>query len=78
MESIFAELYASEPLVDRFADDPVHAVDVIIPVINANELWERNLQSFYREIPIRRLLIGDGGCSDTTIPTVRGSPVSKC
>lgn len=30
--------------------------------MHANELWRQNLLSFYREIPINRLLIGDCGC----------------
>ncbi len=53
--------------MDRFSGQPDSAIDVIIPVLNSNELWEKNLLSIYREIPVNRLLIGDAGCSDATI-----------
>jgi len=65
--SIFSEYYADKPFIDRFVAEPTKAVDVIIPVIHTNELWEANLLSFYREIPIHKLLIGDGGCIDDSI-----------
>ena len=66
-DSIFARYYAAETIVDRFAHRPEGAIDVIIPVLNTNELWEKNLISIYREIPVRRLLIGNAGCTDDTI-----------
>jgi hypothetical protein len=65
-DSIFRRYYATEPFVDRFLVEQ-EAVDVIIPVIHTNELWENNLLSIYREIPVNRLLIGDGGCVDDSI-----------
>jgi hypothetical protein len=40
---------------------------VLIPIIHTNELWESNLRSFYREIPISRLILGDGGCIDDSL-----------
>ncbi len=74
--SIFARYYASEALVDRFAQVPdgAGAMDVIIPVLNSNELWEKNLISIYREIPVNRLLIGNGGCTDDTIAIAKQFP----
>lgn len=72
--SIFQRYYSDEPFTDRYASDPSGAVDVIIPVIHSNELWDANLRSIYREIPVARLLIGDGGCVDHTIPTVTKYP----
>jgi len=72
--SIFHEYYAPKPFIDRYSDDPKDAVDVIIPVIHVNELWKENLSSFYREIPINRLLIGDGGCIDDTITIAKKFP----
>jgi Glycosyl transferase family 2 len=66
-DSIFARYYADEAFVDRFAHRPEGAIDVIIPVLNTNELWEKNLISIYREIPVRRLLIGNAGATDGTI-----------
>ena len=76
-DSIFRRYYAEEPFVDRFLEKPEYAVDVIIPVVHTNELWERNLYSYYREIPIHNLLIGDGGCIDDTIKIVSSYPRVK-
>jgi hypothetical protein len=72
--SIFARYYAPEMFTDRFSDRPDGAIDVIIPVLNTNELWEKNLISIYREIPVNRLLIGDGGCRDETIAVAKKFP----
>jgi len=72
--SIFQRYYANEPFEDRFVKDPTDAMDVIIPIIHTNELWHANLISLYREIPIRRLLIGDGGCIDNSIEVVSKFP----
>lgn len=74
VDSIFRQYYTNEPFVDRLLAEPDGAVDVIIPVIHSNELWESNLRSFYREIPVHRLLIGDGGCIDDTIKIARRYP----
>ncbi len=66
-DSIFHRYYSKEEFSDRFVTNPDDAIDVIIPVLHTNELWRKNLLSFYREIPINRLLIGDGGCIDDSI-----------
>lgn len=73
-ESIFDRYYANPEFEDRLEQYEGEGIDVIIPVINTNELWERNLYTFYREIPINRLLIGDGGCTDDTIEIVEHFP----
>jgi hypothetical protein len=52
----------------------IETVDVIVPVLHSNDLWRENLTSFYREIPINRLIIGDAGCIDDTIAVVREFP----
>ncbi len=71
----FLENYCSEEeFIDKrktFEDDPI---DVIIPLINTNPLFENNLYSFYREIPINRLIIGDGGCTDDSIKILNKFP----
>jgi len=72
--SIFREFYTAQPFVDRYLEQPGKGVDVIIPVIHTNELWEANLFSFYREIPIHTLLIGDGGCIDDSIAIAQKFP----
>lgn len=73
-QSIFRRYYTEEPFVDRFAQNSDGAVDIIIPVMHTNELWEANLRSFYREVPVKRLYIGDGGCIDNSIEIVRRFP----
>jgi hypothetical protein len=73
-DSIFREYYLERPFVDRFETQPDRSVDVIIPVIHTNELWKANLFSLYREIPIHKLFIGDGGCIDNSIEVVKQFP----
>ncbi|MBU3604141.1 glycosyltransferase family 2 protein [Polynucleobacter sp. AP-Kaivos-20-H2] len=65
--SIFKEYYRHHEFVDRYLIDDNFSVTVIIPVIHTNELWRANLLSIYREIPVKELLIGDGGCIDDSI-----------
>ncbi len=75
-ENIFKNYYTEDDFVDRYESQKEESVDVIIPLINTNELWEKDLCSFYREIPINRLLIGDGGCTDNSIEIARKFPRS--
>jgi len=72
--SIFSKYYSEEEFIDRFKLEKADAIDVIIPVMNTNELWEKNLYAFYREIPINRLIIGNGGCTDVSIDIVKKFP----
>ncbi|EFL50798.1 glycosyl transferase family 2 [Solidesulfovibrio fructosivorans JJ]] len=72
--SIFKRLYSEEPYVDRFLSDSAGAVDVIIPIVHSNELWRKNLISIYREIPVNRLLLGDGGCIDNSLDVAAKFP----
>ena len=73
-ESIFQRYYKPEPLEDRFARDPSGAIDVIIPVLHTNELWHANLISIYRDVPVNRVIISDGGCKDDSIEIARRFP----
>jgi hypothetical protein len=73
-KSIFQKYYSEEPFIDAFLTDKERAIDVIIPVLNTNELWEADLYSFYREIPINRLLIGNGGVTDNTLDVLKAFP----
>jgi len=73
-KSIFENYYQTTTFIDHYTDHQEGAVDVIIPVIHTNELWETNLVSIYREIPVHRLLIGDGGCIDDSIETAKKFP----
>ena len=72
--SIFQEYYSEQVFTDRFENDPSNAIDVIIPVFHTNELWRINLISIFREIPVRRLLISDGGVIDNSIEIVQEFP----
>jgi hypothetical protein len=72
--SIFSRYYGEHLFVDRFKSQPEQAVDVIIPIIHTNEFWNANLVSIYREIPVNRLILGDGGCIDDSIEIARRFP----
>lgn len=72
--SIFQQYYRNEAFTDRYERDRENAVDVIIPVVHTNELWEANLRSIYREVPVNQLLISDGGCIDNSIDIVKKYP----
>ncbi len=72
--SIFSQYYSDTKFVDKYKQFPEEAVDVIIPIIHTNELWKNNLNSIYREIPVKHLLIGDGGCIDDSIEIVKKFP----
>jgi hypothetical protein len=74
INSIFKEYFSSHNFIDRYLHDNYNSVDVIIPVFHTNELWRTNLFSIYREIPIRRLLISDGGVIDDSIDVVKEFP----
>lgn len=73
-DTIFQEYYKENTLIDRKIIKAEEGIDVIIPILNTNELFETNLYSFYRDIPINRLLIGDGGCTDDSIAIVKKFP----
>lgn len=51
-----------------------HGIDVIVPIINTNPLFERNLSNFYDRIPISRLLIGNGGVTDDSLEILARFP----
>ena len=72
--SIFYKYYERKELHDRYLEIPEEGVDVIIPIVHSTELWENNLHSIYSEIPVKRLLISDGGCIDNSIEIVSKFP----
>lgn len=61
-------------LIDRKTLNNEEGIDVIIPIFGINPLFEKNLYSFYREIPINQLIIGDAGCTDDSIEVVKKFP----
>jgi hypothetical protein len=76
-KSVFKIYLEDNEFIDRYKKDLKNAVDVIIPVVHTNELWEKNLKSIYREIPVKRLLIGDGGCIDDSLKIAKKFPRVK-
>lgn len=76
--TIFNELYSADlKLIDRYTEELSDSIDVIMPIINTNELFERNLYNFYERIPIKRLLVGDGGSKDGSVDIVKQFPRAK-
>jgi len=63
--------------IDRKILTNEEPVDVIIPIISSNLFFEQNLYSFYREIPINRLIIGDGGVIDDSKEILKKFPRVK-
>lgn len=76
-DSIFRRYYKEEKFIDRKNSSDEEVIDVIIPLLNTNELFERNLYSFYKEISINRLIIGDAGCTDNSIEIAKKFPRVK-
>jgi glycosyltransferase involved in cell wall biosynthesis len=72
--SIFEQYYSATEFHDRFAKNQADAIAVIIPTVHTSELWRANLLSIYREVPVKQLLIGDGGCIDETIEIAKEFP----
>lgn len=72
--SFFEKLLMKEEFIDRRELTDEEPVDVVIPLKNSNILFERNLKSFYREIPINRLIIGDNGSTDNSIEIIKKFP----
>ncbi len=68
------ENFVGSEFVDRLKTDHENAVDVIIPLIHSNQFWTKNLNSIYREIPVKRLLISDGGCIDDSLVLLKDFP----
>jgi hypothetical protein len=71
--NLIRNLYQNHNFVDKFTDSS-DGIDVIVPLLHSNDLWRENLKSFYREIPIRRLLVGDAGAIDDSIKILSEFP----
>ena len=63
---IFVDLYEKELEVEP--------IDVLMLTLDAASFLERCLYSVYREIPVRRLLVYDGGSKDDTIEILKKFP----
>ena len=63
---------SSGSLIDRMMVEPeLEQVDVIMETLDAVNLLEKGLYSVYREIPVRKLIVCDGGSKDGTIEILK-------
>lgn len=66
--SFFREIDPDRPFEDRLQTGEFEgSVDVIVPILHSTPFWKQNLKSYFREIPINRLLIGDAGAIDGSV-----------
>lgn len=73
--SLYAKVVEPFEFVDRLVAEPgLQGVDVIVPLLHATPFWTQNLHSYFREIPIRRLLVGDAGAIDGSPQVAAGFP----
>jgi hypothetical protein len=77
--NLFRNLFHDVPFEDRFTanfgkPDAGESIDVIIPLLHSTDLWRENLLSYFREIPIARLLVGDGGVIDNSLEILKDFP----
>ena len=73
-KSFFETFNFKENFIDRKSSTDEDLVDIIIPIINTNYFFEKNLYCFYREIPINRLIIGDAGITDDSLEILKKFP----
>ena len=65
----------SDPFIDRKLSQPdLDVVDVIIPTLDAENFLEKCLYTVYREIPVRKLFVCDGGSKDATTEILKKFP----
>jgi hypothetical protein len=55
-------------------DSRLEGIDVVMPIQNTNPFFERNLVSIFRELPVSRLIVGDGGCTDESLRVLSKFP----
>jgi len=63
--------------IDRYKKTLEDPIDVLMLTLDAVTFLERCLHSVYKEIPVRRLLVCDGGSKDGTIETLEKYPRAK-
>lgn len=72
--SIFRKFYSENEFIDRKISNKENGIDIIVPIINTNELFKVNLISWYRTIPINKLIIGFGGGTDNSLAIIKNFP----
>lgn len=67
-----------DSFVDRHIQEPdLEPIDVIMQTLDAEIFLQRSLLSIYKEIPVRRLLVNDGGSADKTLEILKKFPRTK-
>ena len=59
---------------DRFLNNRSNAVDVVIPMRYAPNSFEKFLESYYADVPINRLIIGNAGISSNLLEILNRFP----
>lgn len=73
--TIYEEIAQERDFIDRFQQGGAgEGIDVLIPLLHSTPFWNSNLLSYYREIPVRRLLIGDAGSIDGSVEIAKKFP----
>lgn len=74
-ERMFAqELFSQGQFSDKFLEDASNGIDVIMPIMNTNIFFESNILSIYRELPVSRLIVGNGGSTDGSLEILARFP----
>ena len=61
--------------IDRRVREPdLEPVDVILPTLDAEIYLERCLDSLYREVPVNKVIVVDGGSKDKTVEILKQYP----
>ena len=63
----------NEEFCDAYVDG-CECYDIVMPLKNTNAFFQQNLNSIYKNIPVKRLLIGDAGCEDNSLDVVKSFP----
>jgi len=70
--------YIDKPLgcfVDRHVNEPnLETDDVIMLTLDAEDFLEKSLYTIYREIPVRKLFVCEGGSKDQTLEILKKFP----
>lgn len=62
-------------IIDKKSEQPeLEPIDVIMPTLDADNFLEKCLYTVYREIPIRKLFVCDGGSKDNTTEILKQFP----
>jgi len=70
--------FVEKPLGDfvdrRVKEKNIESIDVIMLTLDSENFLEKSLYSIYQEIPVRKLIVCDGGSKDNTIKILKKFP----